>query len=72
MRCKDWSHADHVVCKHAVESAEMLGWDGGIRGGGGDRSIEVGTGMLGGAVGGAAGRPIAQAKWKLAIGLMCF
>jgi hypothetical protein len=31
VRCKDWSHADHVVCKHAVESAEMLGWDGGIR-----------------------------------------
>ena len=67
-----------MVCQHVVESAERCGEYGGIRGGGGDRfvrgarSIEVGTGMLGGAVGGAAGRPIAQAKWKLAIGLMCF
>ena len=46
-----------------VESAERFGEHGGIRGGGGDRcvrearSIEVGTGMLGDAVGGAAGRP---------------
>jgi hypothetical protein len=58
-----------VVCQHVVESAERCGEYGGIRGGGGDRfvrrarSIEVGTGMLGGAVGGAAGRPVA--RWKL-------
>ena len=60
------------MCQHVVESAERCGEYGGIRGGGGDRfvrgarSIEVGTGMLGGAVGGAAGRPIA--RWKLTMG----
>ena len=57
--------------KHVVESAERFGEHGEIRGGGGDRcvrearSIEVGTGMLGDAVGGAAGRP--EANWKLTI-----
>ena len=57
------------VWRHVAESAGRFGEYGGIRGGGGDRlvreagSIEVGTGMLGGAVGGAAGRP--RAEWKL-------
>ena len=60
------------MCKHVVDSAGRFGEDGGIRVGCGDgrergvRSIKVGTGMLGGAVGGAAGRfsgKVEAGKW---------
>ena len=64
-----------MVSKHVVESAEMLGEDGGKRDGGGGRCVregefnEVGPGVLGGAVGGAADK-LKVDKLKLAVALM--